>query len=182
MGASTHRRTERAGRLANPSTPLGALARALLGARWPSDSCAGCRRRAMSALAAPGPWAWDTPEMCVYGPNPAHKQEWTNAGPPAPRSDKSPCPRDITAIECEELLRSAVPEEADDLRSRRYAARRTDDGVELFAAQAHSPAGQEPIEFHGYPVSTAPAKVLRSLRDRGDLLAPEYRRLVKGLR
>ena len=60
-----------------------------------------------------------------------------------------------SAMRC---LGSPVPEHAGDARSRRYAVRRTDLGPELFAAQAHSPAGQEPIEFHGYPVATAPAR------------------------
>lgn len=59
--------------------------------------------------------------------------------------------------------------------------RRSDLGVELFAAQAHSPAGLEPTEFHGYPVPTAPARVLRELRDRRDLVPAEYRRLIRGL-
>lgn len=119
--------------------------------------------------------------MLTYAPNPTHKREWTEVGPPAPRSDKSPCPSDIAAVECHELLQGSVPEDPADPRSRRYAVRRSDLGAELFAAQAHSPAGLEPIEFHGYPVSTAPAKVLRKLRDRGDLLSPEYRRLIRGL-
>jgi hypothetical protein len=119
--------------------------------------------------------------MPLYAPNPVHKREWTEVGPPAPRSDKSPCPNDITAVECHALLRGSIPEDPNDPRSRRFAVRRSDGGAELFAGQAHSPAGQEPIEFHGYPVATAPAKVLRQLRNRGDLLLPEYRRFIRGL-
>lgn len=119
--------------------------------------------------------------MLAYAPNPTHKPEWTDAGPPSFRSDKSSCPADLTVIQCRELLEASIPEDPGDPRSRRYAARRSDLGVELFAAQAHSPAGQEPIEFHGYPVPTAPAKVLRGLRDRGDIVPAEYRRLVRGL-
>ena len=98
-----------------------------------------------------------------------------------PWSDKSPCPTDMTVVERQDLLAASVPENPGDPRSRRYAVRRSDLGLELFAAQAHSPLGQEPIEFHGYPVPTAPARVLRELRDRGDLLVAEYRRLIKGL-
>jgi len=79
------------------------------------------------------------------------------------------------------LLQKSVPENPGDPRSRRYAVRRSDFGFELFAAQVHSPAGQEPLEFHGYPVPTAPARVLRALRDRGDLVASEYNRLIRGL-
>lgn len=116
-----------------------------------------------------------------YAPSVVHKREWTEAGPPLPRSDKTPCPSDITGVECNALLQSSVPEECSEPRARRYAVRRSERGVELFAAQVHSPAGQEPAEFHGYPVPTAPARVLRALRDRGDLLPPEYRRLVRGL-
>lgn len=117
----------------------------------------------------------------TYAPNPVHKREWTEVGPPAPRSDKSPCPSDITAVQCHGLLQISIPEDPTDPRSRRYAVRRSDLGAELFAAQAHSPAGHDPIEFHGYPVPTASAKILRQLRDRGDLLQPEYRRLIRGL-
>jgi hypothetical protein len=116
-----------------------------------------------------------------YAPNVVHKRQWTEAGPPSPRSDKSPCPSDLTTAECNALLQRSVPEDPTDARARRYAVRRSDVGVELFAAQVHSPAGQEPIELHGYPVPTAPAQVLRELRDRGELLEPEYRRLVRGL-
>jgi hypothetical protein len=125
--------------------------------------------------------AWQTWPVPTYAPNPVHKREWTEAGPPAPRSDKTPCPPEITAVECHALLQSSIPEDPNDPRSRRYAVRRLDIGAELFAANAHSPAGQEPIEFHGYPVPTAPARVLRELLDRGDLLRPEYRRFIRGL-
>lgn len=119
--------------------------------------------------------------MPTYAPNPVHKREWTEVGPSAPRSDKSPCPSEITAVECQALLQNSILEDADDPRSRRYAVRRSDLGAEPFAAQAHSPAGQEPIEFHGYPVPAAPARVLRQMRNRGDLLQPEYRRFIRGL-
>lgn len=123
----------------------------------------------------------DLGDMLRYVPNKVHKREWTEAEPPAPRSDKTPCPSDITAVECHDLLQDAVAEDPSDPRSRRYAVRRSDVGVELFAAQAHSPAGLDPIEFHGYPVPSAPARILRALRDRGDLVTSEYRRLIRGL-
>ena len=119
--------------------------------------------------------------MRSYVPNPVHKREWTEVGPPAPRSDKTPCPSEITAIECRALLANSIAELPSDPRSRRYVVRRSDLGAELFAAQAHSPAGQEPVEFHGYPVPAAPARILRQLRDRGDLLQPEYRRFIRSL-
>lgn len=119
--------------------------------------------------------------MATYAPNPVHKREWTEVGPPAPRSDKSPCPTEITAVECRALLQESIPEDPNDPRSRRFAVRRSDDGAELFAGQAHSPTGRKPIEFHGYPVPTAPAMILRQLRDRGDLLQQEYRRFIRGL-
>lgn len=119
--------------------------------------------------------------VLTYAPNPAYKPRWTDLGPPMPWSDKTPCPTDMTVVERQDLLAASIPETPGDPRSRRYAVRRSDRGPELFAAQAHSPLGQEPIEFHGYPVPTAPARVLRALRDRGDLLLAEYRRLIKGL-
>ncbi len=116
-----------------------------------------------------------------YAPNRVRKTTWTEAGPPAPRSDKTPCPRDLGGVECSPLLAGSVAEEVLNPRSRRYAVRRSEIGLEVFAGQAHSPSGQEPIEFHGYPVASAPARVLRALRDRGDLAESEYKRLVRGL-
>lgn len=87
----------------------------------------------------------------------------------------------MTSSECEALLRGSVPEDPDDPRTRRYAVRRADTGIEIFAAQVHSPAGQHPTELHGYPVPTAPARVLRALRDRGEISQPEYHGLIRGL-
>lgn len=116
-----------------------------------------------------------------YVPNAVHKRTWTDAGPPSPRSDKTPCPTGITLLECQALLESSVPESPDDPRTCRYAVRRESTGVEVFAAQVHSPAGHEPIELHGYPVPTAPARVLREFKARGDLTELEYRRLVRSL-
>lgn len=117
--------------------------------------------------------------MIRYAPNPVHKHTYTEASPPLPRSDKTPCPRDVSAAECSALLDTSVAENEDDPRSRRYALRRSSAGLELFAAQVHSPDGQETIDFHGYPVPTAPSRVLRAFRDRGDLLPAEYNRLVR---
>jgi hypothetical protein len=42
-----------------------------------------------------------------YWPNPAHKQETTEAGPPQWRPGKEPCPREMTVAERDELLTAA---------------------------------------------------------------------------
>ncbi|MGH7269595.1 MAG: hypothetical protein ACREJ3_04115, partial [Polyangiaceae bacterium] len=67
-----------------------------------------------------------------YWPNPAHKVETTEAGPPAWTPDKDRCPPRMTIEERRALLGASVPLDADDLHSRRFAIRRTERGIELF--------------------------------------------------
>ena len=114
-----------------------------------------------------------------YRPNPAHKRETSEAGPPRWRPDKSLCPA-MTIEDREILLRESIPENPNDGASRRYAVRITSTGPEWFVACAHSQQGDE-VEFHGYPVTHVPAQVLRRFRDRGAISEAEYRRLVRQL-
>ena len=122
-----------------------------------------------------------------YVPNPAHKQETTEAGPPKWRPDKEPCPSEMTPRERAKLLRESIPEHPGSSSSRRFAVRRGSSGLELFAAQATRTAlairtaEDGEVEYHGYPTHRIPGKVLRRFRDRGDITAAEYRRLVKRL-
>ena len=116
-----------------------------------------------------------------YVPNPAHKRETTEAGPPRWRPDKEPCPPEMTPRERAALLRGAVPEHPDLPSSRRFAVRRGGRGLEFFAAQATRTAEDGEVEYHGYPTHRVPGKVLRRFRDRGDITVPEYRQLVKRL-
>ena len=119
--------------------------------------------------------------MVRYVPNPAHKRETTEAGPPGWRPDKEPCPPEMTPRERAALLRGSVPEHPDPPSSRRFTIRRGGRGLELFAAQATRTAEDGEVEYHGYPTRQVPGKVSRGFRDRGDITAAEYRRLVKRL-
>ena len=117
-----------------------------------------------------------------YVPNPAHKRETTEAGPPRWRPDKEPCPPEMTPRERTALLRDSVPEHTDALASRRFAVRRGgSSGLEFFAAQVTRTAEGGEVEYHGYPIHRVPGAVLRCFRDRGDITAAEYRQLVKRL-
>ena len=116
-----------------------------------------------------------------YVPNPAHKRETTEAGPPRWRPDKEPCPLDMTPRERAALLRGSVPEHADSPSSRRFAVRRGGSGLEFFAARVTRTAEDDEVEYHGYPTHRVPGPVPRRFRDRGDITAAEYRQLVKRL-
>ena len=119
---------------------------------------------------------------CVvrYWPNPVHKRGTTEAGPPAWRPSKEPCPDHLRVEEREALLVAAVSSDPDDSRSRRYKVRREGGRLELFEAKWHRDVDGDP-EFHGHPTTRVPSRVLRALRDSGRLSPAEYRRLVKEL-
>ena len=119
--------------------------------------------------------------MVRYVPNPAHKQETTEAGPPRWGPDKEPCPPEMTPRERAALLRDSVPEHPDAPASRRFAVRRGRSGLEFFAAQATQTTEGGEVEYHGYPTHRVPGKVLRRFRDRSDITTAEYRQLVKRL-
>ncbi len=118
------------------------------------------------------------PSEMRYWPNPAHKRQTTEAGPPRWRPDKEPCPDDMTRDERSQLLDSAVPVDPSDPRSRRFNVRRGVDGLELYDAKWTQDVAGEP-EFHGHPASFVPAKVLRVLRDKGQITPAEYRKLAR---
>ena len=121
-----------------------------------------------------------------YWPNPAHKRETTEAGPPAWRPRKSPCPQ-MTREERTALLAGSVPADPADPASRRYAVRHYEGRIELFEAQCGGVRDGEP-EFHGYPWYHAeyrpnprpvPYSVLVALRDRGDLTEQEFQKALR---
>jgi len=113
-----------------------------------------------------------------YWPNPAHKKQTTEAGPPKWWPDKEPCPEEITPAERDELLRNAIATDEANPRSRRYAVRRSSAGLEVYDAKCHGDYEGEP-EFHAHPAGYVPASVLRALRDSGVLTLPEYKKLVR---
>jgi len=114
----------------------------------------------------------------LYWPNPAHKRETSEAGPPKWRPHKSACPR-MRVEEREELLRLSVADSSHSA-SPRYALRVTDSGFEWFVARAHRVQDDE-VEYHGYPVNYVPPRVLRVFRDRGSISDADYRRLTRQL-
>ena len=115
-----------------------------------------------------------------YFPNQAHKLETTEAGPPAWRPDKTPCPKEMTLRERAQLLRDSIPLDPDSPTSRRFAIRRNQSGLEFFTARVTQVANGE-VVYNGYPASHVPGSVLRQFRDGGVISRSEYRRLVKRL-
>lgn len=113
-----------------------------------------------------------------YWPNPAHKRQTTEAGPPAWRPGKEPCPDDLRIGERQQLLETAIASDPDDAHSRRYNVRRAAAGLEVFEAKWTQDVAGEP-EFHGHPASYVPARVLRHLQDDGRITESEYRRLIR---
>ena len=113
-----------------------------------------------------------------YWPNPAHKKETTEAGPPRWYPAKTPCPNDLTLRERHELLLASVPENPGDPQSRRYNIRRQVHGLEVFEAKFTREVDGD-VEFHGYPCLSVPTRVLRIFRDDGRITGAEYRRMVK---
>ena len=115
-----------------------------------------------------------------YFANPAHKIETTEAGPPRWSPDKTSCPEGMTLRERTTLLRESVAENPDLPESRRFAVRRTESGLEFFAARMTKVVNGE-VEYHGYPTRWVPGRILRRFRNQGKISHAEYRRLVKRL-
>jgi hypothetical protein len=116
-----------------------------------------------------------------YWPNPAHKVETTEAGPPVWNPDKDPCPAGMTVQERRGLLEQSLALDEGDPRSRRFAVRRTEQGLELFDVKwTQDDADGVPV-FHGHPASRVPRAILKQWRDAGLITQPEYRRLSREL-
>jgi len=115
-----------------------------------------------------------------YWPNPAHKKETSEAGPPRWRPKKTLCPR-MEPDERERLLQEAVPENPGVVGSSRYALRLGEGGYEWFVALLTRMVDGEP-EYHGFPCAHVPYRVLRAFRDAGRITDAEYRRFIKELR
>jgi hypothetical protein len=115
-----------------------------------------------------------------YWPNPAHKKETTEAGPPAWHPDKEACPDDLSVAERDELLEASVPHDPADATSRRWTVRRGPNGLELYDIK-HTGVIDGTHEFHGHPATYVPAKILKVFRDDGLISRAEYGRLVREL-
>jgi len=113
-----------------------------------------------------------------YWPNPAHKRETSEEGPPQWRPHKTPCPP-MPLTERQELLTKSIPDPKKP-QTCRYALRRGEAGLEWFEGRLTRYDGEEPV-FHGYPTKAVPARVLRIFRDAGEITQAEYRRTVRQL-
>lgn len=113
-----------------------------------------------------------------YWPNPAHKKQTTEAGPPAWSPDKDPCPREMTVAERNALFLSPVPVGPAAPHSRRFALRRAQQGIEIYDVKWTRDVETDP-EFHGHPASRVPPTVLKVWRDAGVITRAEYGRLLK---
>lgn len=117
--------------------------------------------------------------VLCYWPNPAHKNETTEVGPPVWRPNKAKCPA-MTIDERRTLLAASVAENEADPHSRRFAMRRTASAIEFFEAKWTRDVDAD-AEFHGYPTLVVPGTVLRKLRDAGSISQAEYERVRKEL-
>jgi hypothetical protein len=86
----------------------------------------------------------------------------------------------MDVAERQRLLDESIPEDPERPDSTRYTFRIGAAGHEWFAARFTRMVNDEP-EFHGYPCSHVPVKVLRTLRDGGRISDALYRKLVKEL-
>ncbi len=116
-----------------------------------------------------------------YWPNPAHKIETSEAGPPKWNPYKEPCPTNMTVGERSQLLALSTAVDPQDPRSRRFAMRRTDSGLELFDIKHTEDDHEGQPVFHGHPASRVNRSVLKRWRDEGLLNPAEYRRLAREL-
>jgi hypothetical protein len=86
----------------------------------------------------------------------------------------------MTIPERNALLAAAVPVVEGDLRSRRFALRRTTSGLEIFDIKYTRDVEGEP-EFHGHPATRVDRRALKVFRDIGAITEVEYNRLRKEL-
>jgi hypothetical protein len=115
-----------------------------------------------------------------YWPNPAHKSDTTEAGPPVWSPDKEKCPRGMTIDERDDLLVKSIPIDDADPTSRRFVARRTERGLEIYDIKFTRMVGDD-AEFHGHPATRIDRRVLRKMRDAQIITHAEFRRLLREL-
>ena len=96
----------------------------------------------------------------------------------APRED--PYPNDMTLRERHSLLLTSIAANPEDPHSRRYNVRRGSDGLEVFEAKFTRDVDGD-VEFHGYPCTSVPIKVLRAFRDKAWISESEYRSMARKL-
>jgi hypothetical protein len=86
----------------------------------------------------------------------------------------------MTVAERTALLEASIAVVLGDPRSRRFALRRSERGLEIFDIKHTGEVDGEP-EFHGHPASRVDRAVLKVWRDRGEITLAEYNRLRREL-
>ncbi len=86
----------------------------------------------------------------------------------------------MTVEERVALLEASVAIEEGNPRSRRFALRRSERGLEVFDIKHTRDVAGEP-EFHGHPASRVDATVLKRWRNGGLITDAEYNRLRREL-
>lgn len=118
-----------------------------------------------------------------YVPNPSHKLETTEAGPPRWSPKKTACPVGMSMEQRDFLVRESVPIDDDPLNPRRYAVRRVEGRLEWYRSLPTREHPDGRIEIHGHPFvpgyPKVPVKVLRRMRESGVITPSEYKDMVK---
>jgi hypothetical protein len=117
----------------------------------------------------------------VYHPSAPHKTTTTEAGPPVWNPYKEKCPPQLTTRESQRILETSHAEGDDPLEPRRWAVHRSELGTEFFESKFTERRADGSVVVHGYPTARVPPKVLRKMRDAGDLTQAEYNRFRKEL-
>ena len=78
------------------------------------------------------------------------------------------------------LLHDSIAIDPGSPTAQRFAVRHGASGLEFFTARMTRVVNGD-VEFHGYPTSHVPGRVLRRFRDLGRITGAEYRSLVKRL-
>ena len=121
------------------------------------------------------------PSNIKYEPSPSHKWQTTEAGPPRWNPSKERCPVDLTVKERDELLRDSVSADGQADTPRRWAVRRTREGIEFYESKLTRQEPDGTIVVHGHPTRRVPPGVLRAMRKKGLINQAEYHQLVKDL-
>ncbi len=116
-----------------------------------------------------------------YHPNPAHKKETTEAGPPRWNPSKEICPSDMSIQEREKLLKGSESRDGSPNDPHRFAIRRIGKTIELYETRLTLQRPDGVTEVHGHPTEQIPPIVLRRMRDNGLITSAEYKQLIRSL-
>jgi len=87
----------------------------------------------------------------------------------------------MTIQERDALLEQSVSLDGDPTSPRRFAVRRAPTGTEFYECKLTRIDAEGAILVHGHPTSRVPPRVLRRMRDNGQITRAEYERFRKEL-